>query len=326
MRILKNISDYETSKQPLVLALGNFDGVHLGHQTLLKRVVDKARELQGIAAVMTFENHPQSVLDPSAKISVLTPNALKLKILQDLGLDLCFFIRFDSEFAQQAPGTFVRDILVEKLKIHALYLGYNARFGKDRAGDAEFLRRSAQECGFYFESVPGVEAAGSLVSSSRVRQLITKGDLQQTELCLGRPYSLLARVVHGDGRGKALGFPTANLNSLDLQEAVLPPQGVYAAQVRKVSVEKKEGLDWLQPGSEWYRGGVNYGTRPTFKDSQDPVAEVFVLGYKGSLYHEWLEVGLIRKLRDEKAFSSPDALQQQIQQDLKAIEGLFSGR
>ncbi len=329
MRVCRDYSLYspETSR-PLVLALGNFDGVHLGHQALLGRVIEEARSRGGIPAVFTFSGHPQEILHPGSKPRLLTTPDQRLNLFHKLGIELCFVVPFTREFSQQSPEEFVETVLVKRLKVAAVCLGYNAFFGKGRAGDGKLMRKLAEQHGFAFEEMQPVafpgEAGGEYVSSSLIRGFIEEGDLGKAAAALGRPFGIFARVVRGAGRGRELGFPTANLATDGL---ILPPPGVYPVEVREIETLQ----DFAKVGMLNYRGvtgglfekGVlNYGARPTFKDA-GPAAEVHILDYAGDLYGRTVEVIFHDRLRPEMAFEGPEALQDQIRKDIEAARRSF---
>lgn len=303
MQIFTKVESFSPdAKAPLILGLGNFDGVHLGHRKLLGRVLEEARVRKGRAAVFTFQKHPQEVLHPENRPLLLTSPDHKLQIFEELGIEACFFIPFTPEFSRIEPEAFVRDLLKKKLGVEKVFLGTSARFGRDRRGDSGLMAHLAGECGFEFEEIPPVEAEGGVVSSSRIRQLILKGKLEEAGACLGRPFSILTQVIRGEGRGKSIGYPTANL---ERDSFALPPQGVYPARVRI--------------NGDCLPAVLNYGCRPTFKSGEKtPVLEVFILDFTGDLYGKTLEVTFFPRLREERVFEGPEALKKQISQDVDA--------
>ncbi len=322
MQILTEIKQSRPdSKRPLILGLGNFDGLHLGHQALVRPVIREAARCKGIPALMTFRSHPQHVLRPSVKKPLLVSGPYKLFLFAQAGIKVCFWLDFTQKFAKTDPVLFVREWLLEKLGVREVCMGYNARFGRDRKGDGALMGLLSRELGFTFSQIPPVKAAGETVSSSRIRSLVDEGRLKEAHACLGRPFSLLGRVVHGAGRGKSLGFPTANL---ELGSTVLPPRGVYPVWVRRIKgleirqTSPKEQT--IQPrASSWIKGVLNLGFRPTFEKTKKALhVEVFLLDYKGQdLYGESLEVVFCERLREEKAFSSAPALGRQIRTDCR---------
>ncbi len=327
MRVLTSPESFQfPSELPLLLGLGNFDGVHRGHQLILRTLIRDAKKYGGQAGLITFQTHPQALLNPSKKPALLCSPEHKLLLLEETGLDLCFFLPFTASFAEIEPEAFIQNILVNQLRVKKMILGHNARFGRQRKGDAKFMAQSASRMGFSYEEVSGFKVDDELVSSSRIRGLILKGELALAETCLGRPYSILAEIIHGDGRGSSLGFPTANLK-IDLE--IIPPEGVYAVQVREVSVlgEMPERLEnpVFRTGP-WRPGVLNYGKRPTFHQEKGApkVAEVFILdSVTDSLYGKHFEVAFRGRIRGEQVFPSSEALKTQIALDVaKAQEVL----
>lgn len=314
-------------RAPLVVGLGNFDGMHLGHQALLKRVVEKARKTHGKAALFTFREHPQGILHPEKPLELLTGLEQRLSLFEQYGIDLCFLKTFTLRFSTMEAEDFVRKIILQKLGTREICLGTNAHFGHDRKGNASFMRLLAERWGFRFEEIPPVKRGGEFVSSSRIRKLIKGGHLGEAADCLGRPFGIFAAVVPGSGRGKQLGFPTANL---DTGNAVLPPCGVYPVSLRRLKIQqeagRKRGTQEFHascPG-KWLWGILNYGHRPTFrKGTPKPVAEVFIFDFKGDLYGKMLEVVFYPRLREEETFPNREVLKHQITQDILRARDYF---
>lgn len=309
--LVHEVSNYSPDpEKPLFLALGNFDGVHLGHQKILKRAVEDAKRANGIAAVFTFREHPQKILHTGGGPLLLTSVEQKLFLLQEAGIEVCFLQAFTEEFSRLEAEEFVKKILCDRLKVKKVYMGYNARFGHGRKGDGDLMQELARQNNFEFEKIPPVEAGGNPISSSRIRWLIEAGEFQKAAECLGRPWSFFANVIHGDGRGVALGYPTANL---DMQGRVLPPLGVYPLGVR------------LLPEKNWLKAVANCGYRPTFHpDAKEVVLEAFILDRPGmELYGKTLEVLFYPRLRAEKTFASKEELQAQIARDVEAAQAAF---
>ena len=330
MRILNNLDLFQPDpKEPLFLGIGNFDGLHLGHQKILDQICLDARQSGGRSGFFTFRQHPQSILHPKTCPALLSSPEHRLFLFHEKGLQDCFFMPFTEAFSQLEPEVFAKEILVEKLKVKKVFLGYNAHFGRARKGDARLMAELAKKLGFEFEEIAPVEVEGDCVSSSRIRKLVAEGNLKQVEACLGRPFSVLGKVVKGSGRGKALGFPTANLEVSG--GMILPPKGVYAAQLRRVNLQESalaesSLLDWQpQVSEEKLKGVLNYGTRPTFEPgSKKPILEVFLLDFEGDLYGETLELTFKHpRLREEKAFDGTEALKTQISQDIDAARQLL---
>jgi len=330
MHILTDLKAFHPDpSRPLILGLGNFDGLHVGHQALLHSVVEKAKKMQGIAAILTFREHPQQILHPQSKPPLLITGNYKLFLLQTFGIELCFWLPFTETFSKMEPHEFVEKILVHQLQVKDVCLGYNAHFGHDRKGDVSAMRRLALQYEFQFEEIAPVKAAGDFVSSSRLRALVEAGDLDQVETCLGRSLSILGHVQKGSGRGKTLGFPTANM---EISSEIMPPQGVYPVALRRLALERKTlgeaGVEefFVRDQGPWLQGILNYGQRPTFQSGrcEKPVAEVFIFDFKGDLYGQSLEVVFYPRLRPEMKFEDADALKRQIEKDIAHAKSFFA--
>ena len=317
----KNLKD-----PPLILALGNFDGVHKGHQKIIERVVARGRELKGLPAVFTFSEHPQRVLHHSSEPALLTSPQHRLLLLQEKGIEIGFLLPFTEAFSKTNPEQFVEEWLVAKLGVQEIHLGYNAHFGFGRRGDVELMKILAKRIGFRFYEAESVEVDGEFVSSSLIRRVIREGDLAKARRLLGRPFSIFASVIRGKGRGKNLGFPTANLRP---HSEILPPRGVYPVQVRESNFHLKSvgandefELITERPGP-WRQGVLNYGVRPTFEEGEVEVPEVFLWDYSGDLYGKTVEVVFHPRLREEKEFRSSEELVQAIERDVESAQRYF---
>lgn len=311
MRLFSRVEDFSAGTSGLVLALGFFDGIHLGHQKILNAVKADAQKRGASAAVFTFQNHPQTLLRPDLPAPLfITSSSQKHALLERFGIEICFSVPFTEDFSQMEAEYFVREILLQKLNVKKICLGYNAHFGRGRSGNPQMMRGLASKLGFEFEEIGPVEIKGEPVSSSRIRKLVQAGDLAGARDCLGRTYSLLGTVVKGDGRGAQIGFPTANLES---ENQLLPPEGVYPVWVKDL---QKDSL---------YEGVLNYGRRPTFKEGQTKlVLEAHLLDFMGNLYGKTLEVFLGQSLRGERAFKGIPELQLQITKDIEAARRYFA--
>ncbi len=289
-------------RRPAV-SIGVFDGVHRGHRHVLESLVAFADRLGGEAVVVTFDTHPRAVL-AGAPPKPICSLAHRLLLLSRLGVDATVVLPFDAETRDTPYERFVTDVLVERLGIAGLLLGYNTNFGKDGLGTAETVLPLAKRHGFEVASAPPITVHGKPISATRIRAAIEAGDLAAAEDLLGRPVSLLGRVVRGDGRGRSLGFPTANL---DLEGELLPPPGVYQV------VASLRGGRWAAV--------ANVGVRPTFPaaDPGRPLLEVHVPGIDFDFYGESLEVELVRRIRDERRFPSREALIEQIRRDVASL-------
>jgi riboflavin kinase/FMN adenylyltransferase len=293
---------------PCVLTLGNFDGMHLGHQAIVRSAVTRARALGAEAVALTFEPHPLAVLAPERAPPMVQTLHDRLASLRDLGVGITVLQRFTLDFAALDPEAFVRDFVLRHLELRHVVVGYNVNFGRQRAGSADTLRALGARLGFEVEVIGPVTAPGDggQVSSTRLRALLQTGDMPAVRRLLGRPHALRGRVVMGDRRGRTLGFPTANLHVR--AGLLLPPDGVYA-----VGVELEGKL---------LAGVLNIGLRPTFGGRRRTI-EVHLLDFEGDLYRRWLVVKVIERLRGEAAFSGPEALRAAIAADVATARSVL---
>lgn len=294
---------------PRVLAIGNFDGLHLGHRALLDRLIDKARALALPAAVMTFEPHPRELFTPEQAPARLTSLREKLALLDACGIDEVFLLHFSRRFAALAAEDFIQRVLVQGLAVRHLIIGDDFRFGQGRRGDFTLLVEAGRQYGFGVEAMPTLEIAGERVSSSAVREALAAGDLEHAARLLGRPYCISGRVVHGDKIGRKLGWPTANIQ---LKRKKVAISGVFAATV--------SGLD-----KRHLPGAASLGVRPTLGQGLRPVLEVHLFDFDQEIYGAHVTVHFLHKLRDEMKFASFDRLAAQIAQDVAAVQAYFAG-
>ena len=290
---------------PCVLTMGSFDGLHLGHRALIRRVLEVAREQGRQALLLTFEPHPREVLtDDRPPVARLTLEEEKLELLEATGLDRVVLLRFTPELADWEPERFVSEGLLARIGMRHLVAGDNHAFGRRRRGDQDTLRRMAGQLGFGLDLLGPVLVDGERVSSTRVRQALLAGQAELATSLLGRPFRLTGRVGHGHGRGRELGFPTANL-VVDARQ-LLPADGVYAVGVRLADGRRRGGM-------------LNLGPRPTFGETER-TAEVHVLGLDDSLYDQALKVDLLTFIRDTIQFQNGEQLTDQLRQDRNRIQ------
>jgi riboflavin kinase/FMN adenylyltransferase len=292
-----------------VLALGNFDGMHRGHLKIIERVrrVADERNAAAVAVAMTFEPHPSKIVRPDKAPPLLMTHQQKLDALSRAGMQGVAIIRFTSELAHWEPETFVRTVLVEWLHVAEVWVGANFLFGHDRTGNFSMLRSLGARYGFRAEKIDPVRYKDFVVSSTRIRRLVTEGRVDEAGALLGHHYSIEGSVVHGQHRGRDLGFATANLCS---ENELIPPHGVY------VTTATLHGVT--------YPAVTNIGRRPTFEASQETVIETHVLDCDKDLYGARLNLGFVQRLRDEKRFENIDALKKQIEMDRDQTRSLFA--
>jgi riboflavin kinase/FMN adenylyltransferase len=289
-----------------VLALGNFDGVHRGHRKILERVRRVAGEHGASSVAMTFDPHPPRVVRPDKAPPLLMTKQQKLEALAEAGLHGAAIVRFTSELSRWDPETFVRTVLVDWLRVSEVWVGANFLFGHDRAGNFSMLRTLGARYGFKAEKIDPVRYKDFVVSSTRIRRLVSEGRVDEAGALLGHQYYIDGKVMRGDARGRTIGFPTANLCS---ENELLPPLGVYATTARIAGV--------VHPSV------TNVGTRPTVDSSGRVVIETHVFNVDRDLYDATIRVGFVQRLRDERAFESLDQLKAQIAADCDRARVLF---
>ena len=295
-----------------MVTLGAFDGIHLGHQALLRRAVELARA-RGVPAVgYTFHPHPAKILAPEAAPRTLIGLPERIRRMQAFGLDLVVVEPFDRGFAQVSAEAFVSDYLVAPLAPLEVVVGFNFAFGRGRGGNLDLLRREGERCGFGVHVLPRVELEGGAVSSTRVREALTAGDLNLAERLLGRRHALTGAVGGGDRRGRQLGFPTANLEP---EQELIPAHGVYATRVARLGAGDAELERW--------DGITNIGRRPTF-DGEQVTVETHLFDFAGELYGARLRVELVARLRPERRFDGVVALMAQMREDAAQARSLLS--
>ncbi len=300
MNVITDIAELSSLKGPLHLAVGVFDGVHLGHRAVILRALEGALKSGGTAVVLTFDPHPASVLRPGRHPRLLASLRHKCRLIAALGIEQLLVLTFDDEFATIEANAFVERLVLAGRPLVEICVGADWRFGNGRTGNAELLEALGRKHGFALAAIPAVTTpAGEIVSSTRVREVIQRGDLDHASVLLGRDYTVLGEVVEGRKLGRTLGFPTANLRVFNEE---LPPNGVYA-----IRAEYRGRL---------FPGVGNLGVRPTVEGAAAKrLLEVHLFDFTDSIYGEELEVHFVRPLRPEKKFESLDALKAQITRD-----------
>jgi riboflavin kinase/FMN adenylyltransferase len=304
MEIIKGIENLKRPFISPVVTLGNFDGVHLGHQKIFKRVREEASNIHGKGVVITFEPHPLKVLAPEKFLPLLTPFRKKMMLIEKTGIETVLCIEFSFAFSEISPSEFIKSILVGKVKVKKVIIGYNYHFGKGHRGDAQTLIEAGKVFDFEVEVVKPLKVGQTIVSSSKIRDLIQGGEVEVASRLLGRYYLISGKVLEGAKRGKTLGFPTANL---EISDELYPKNGVYAVEVV-----------WHQ---QQFNGLANVGLNPTFssqigKREEQFSLEVHILNFNQLIYGEEIEVYFKKRIRDEVRFRSPSLLIEQIKKDI----------
>jgi riboflavin kinase/FMN adenylyltransferase len=312
MEIIKGIENLKRSLRNPVVTLGNFDGVHLGHQKIFERVKEEASRIRGEAVVITFEPHPLKVLSPEHFLPLLTPFRKKMMLIEKSGMETVLCLQFSLTFSEISPGEFIKNILVERVKVRKVIIGYNYHFGNKQGGDAQSLIQAGEIFHFEVEVVEALKIDQTIVSSSRIRDFIQKGEVEKASKLLGRDYPMIGKVIEGSKRGHSLGFPTANL---EISDELYPKTGVYAVEVV-----------W---NHRVFNGLANVGFNPTFLSAQGEKEkrfslEVYILDFNQEIYGDEIQVNFKKRIRDEVRFDSPSHLIDQIQKDVQwAQENVF---
>lgn len=304
MEIFRGVSKLERAFRRAVLTIGNFDGVHVGHQAILRTIVDRARALGGESVLYTFEPHPRRVLQSEKALRLLETFDQKMEMLAALGVDAVIAEPFDRDFARVSPAQFIEDYVHARVRPVEVYVGYDFHFGRDREGSMRLLTERGPHLGFSVTVVPEVSVEGRDVNSTRIRQLLAEGQVEEAALLLGRAFCVRGEVTVGDRRGRTLGFPTANLAP---ETEILPAPGVYYGHLRR--------LDAGRDAKPW-PVVTNVGYRPTFRDGRDLVAEAHLIDFSGDLYGLEVDLSFEGRLRGEIRFESVDALRAQIALDV----------
>ena len=307
MQIIRDLDEFQP-ESPVVLTQGTFDGVHLGHQKILTQLVTRAQQINGRSVLLTFYPHPRLVLYPEDnELKLITSIEEKAKLLKSFGLDYLIILPFTKDLSRITPFGFIRDILVKKLHISTIIIGYDHRFGKNREGSILEIEKYANEFNYEVEQIPEQDINDCIVSSSQVRKALLDGDLELANDFMGRPFSISGMVVSGQQKGTELGFPTANLGELDPYKLV-PKIGVYAVKVIIAN--------------ETLFGMLNIGTRPTFKMNELAI-ETHIFDFSDNIYGQEIEILFFKRWRDERKFENQEQLVQQLNTDNTEIKAFF---
>lgn len=305
MVIFKSISEIRQKLRHPVVTIGNFDGVHLGHRQIFRRVREAARARDGVSVVITFVPHPLQVVSPGTKVRLITSPVEKRSLIEASGIDYLLEIPFDPAFASIAAAQFVEQVLVGAIGMEHLVIGYDYAFGRGREGNEQLLRQLGERFSYDVELLQPISNGATVYSSTAVRIMVGEGDVKGVVSVLGRHYSVTGTVVHGHQRGRGLGFPTANLET---EQELLPAAGVYAVKVRI--------------GTGLYDGACNIGDNPTFDNEQSSL-EVFVFDFDCDLYGRELSLFFIDRLRGEMRFPGPEALKEAIAADVARCRAIL---
>lgn len=288
-----------------VLTIGTYDGVHFGHQQIIKRINDIAKEIEGESVMLTFDPHPRLILNPNDnKLKLISTIDEKEELLEEFGLNHLVIVEFSKEFASTDAEEYVEKILVQNFHPKRIVIGYDHRFGKGRQGNIDLLRQLAPKYGYEVEEIPAQTLDEISISSTKVRNALLDGDIQQANEFLAHPFTIKGKVVHGDKIGRILGFPTANIE-ISNPHKLIPASGVYAV---KLKIE-----------NTFYKGALSIGYRETVFDNSSLTIEVFILDFEGNLYNKELDMIFVQYLRPQIKYENWDLLKEQIEKDVIAV-------
>jgi len=297
MKIFESLDINEKFSNP-VLTIGNYDGIHIGHQRIIEKVAQKALEISGTPMLMTFNPHPLSVLKPDTYTRLITPLHLKKKLIEASGIEVMFIVPFDIQFQDLTPEMFIRNILVDRLAVKAVFVGYDFKFGKGGSGNVKMLKKFADTYGFHFEIIEAITMDNERIGSNAIRKLILDGNVEKATKFLGRPHMIEGVVVKGENRGKYMGFPTINLDTFF---ELVPKNGVYVTEV-ELRGRRKPAV-------------TNIGFNPTFGGKKF-LMETHILDFSGNLYGKEVVIYLHKRIRDEMKFKNIDELKERIAKDV----------
>ena len=307
MKVYRHIDEINHDSNTII-TIGTFDGIHLGHQEIIKKLFERSRYHKGRSFLITFHPHPRKVVSKSNNIKILSTPDEKISILEKMGLENLFIINFTPEFSQQSPASFINDFLIRKIGLREIVVGHDHKFGKGREGTFETLESLSKSLEFEMSMVDEFKVNDEPVNSTKIRNALSQGDVRKANSFLGREYIFTGKVIEGDKRGRELGYPTANI-LLDDADKLLPGLGIYAACVI-IDNEKFPGL-------------LSIGKRPTFYDNGEIIPEVYIYDFDRNIYNKKITVAVIDKIRDEEKFSSPEDLINQMNKDKEAGIRIF---
>ncbi len=309
MEIIRGLEDLKESYPNTVITIGNFDGLHLGHQKIIQTVLQESEDINGTSMVVTFDPHPMKVLAPEREIKLLTTPQERERLIRTMGIHVLLCITFNEEFSQLMPDDFIGDILVKKINAKKVIVGQNYAFGKARKGTTELLRRRGRKYGFNVKVVRHAKFNGEVVSSSKIRNFLSKGQVFEASTFLGRAYTIEGNVIKGAGRGeKLLHIPTANITT---PNELVPKEGVYAVKI---------GIK-----NDFFDGVANIGKKPTFGDAVTSY-EVHIFNYTGNLLGEHLRIHFIDWIRDQRSFPDALSLERQIRNDIEHARDILNSK
>jgi riboflavin kinase/FMN adenylyltransferase len=308
MKVIASANELKQEAQRICIAIGMFDGVHLGHQQVIRQAISDAEQFEGVSLVITFDRHPNAVVAPDRLPPLIYTLPQKLRVLEGLGVTATWLIQFDEAFSAKSGEAFIREVARDFAPVQSICVGSSFTFGHKRSGNVSLLQSLGSELDFTVHGISALSLDGQVVSSTRIRDAVRTGQLDAASQMLGRSYSLAGKVTPGDKLGRQLGCPTANLAVSGL---VTPPSGVYAVHANVLG--------------RTFRGAANLGFRPTLGNAAPQFqVEAHLLDFNGELYGEEMEITFVKKLREEQKFPSLEALKEQIQKDIKSARRCFA--
>lgn len=299
MEIIHNLEHFKYKDKKVVICIGNFDGVHFGHKEVINTMLDYAEKHSAVAMAVTFDPHPSTVISNKDQMKVITSIRHKMNLFNEMNVPICFLVKFNKIIADMSAEDFFYKILLQDLNINTIVVGFNFGFGKEKQGDINFLKEQCEKQGINFVSVSPVCINDEIVSSTKIRKYIKQGNFKQADLLLGREYSIIGKVVHSQGIGAQLGYPTANIK---ITNDCVPEYGVYAVKIK--------GLD----ENKVLYGAANLGDVPTFH-RKELFLEVYIFDFDEDIYNKEIEIIFVEKIRNEKDFGSKEELIEQIEKD-----------
>lgn len=308
MEIVNGYKSFKSSAKPIVITIGNFDGVHVGHKAILKEMIKRADELGGIPVVMTFDPHPITVLSPAKRLELISTKASKLKRFEEAGIKIAIVEEFNKKFADLSARKFFEDILLKGLKVEEIFIGYDFNFGRHREGTPDLMKKFGEEFKIPVTIIPPFKVNNEIVSATLIREVLLEGDLIKSQRLLGYPYELQGQVIKGAGRGKGLGYPTANIKTVN---QIIPHKGIY---ITEAILDRKT-----------LQSVTSIGVRPTFKEIKPAlVIEVLIFDFNKEIYGKEITVRFLKRIRDEEEFPSIEELKKAIKKDVSLTKEYFS--
>jgi len=309
MRVIYGIKNLKGYIRRSVVTIGIFDGLHLGHQFIIKKIIKRAKQIGGRSVVLTFDPHPKNIIKPKSSLPLLISIEHRIKLLRNSGIDICIVVRFSRRFSNLNPEKFIKKFFVKRIHSREVFVGSGFKFGKETSGDIELLKMMGRLYDFKVKEILPVKIGKDIVSSSSIRRLIQKGDLKKASQFLGRGVSVFGKVIKGKAEGRILGYPTANVNPCG---EVIPPSGVYAARVNF--------------GKKILTAMAYIGSKPTYNKkikNSYPNIEVYIFNFNKKIYGKYIEIEFLKKIRDERKFLSQDKLKKQIEKDERAVKSFL---